>query len=93
MNSVDALRILQDTLGHTESGARQVLADINTHLKNKDGGKVLEDYQVTWFPGILADSNEIGKVRLGELVRTNFVPELDQDEIDRLLTLAFPVLG
>lgn len=91
MNSVDALKILQNTLGHSESGARQVLADVNIHLREK--GKTLEDYPVTWFPGVLADSDEIGKVRLGELVRSNFAPELDQDEIDRLLTLAFPVLG
>lgn len=93
MNSVDALRILQNTLGHTESGARQVLADVSCYLRRKDEGKTLANYPVTWLPGILADSGEIGKVRLGELVRTDFAPELDQAEIDKLLTQAFPSMG
>jgi hypothetical protein len=89
MENVDALKILQRSLGYTESGARQVLADVNIHLREK--GKTLECYPTTWFPGILAEAGEIGKVRLGELVRSDFAPEQSREELDALLAEAFPL--
>ena len=87
MNRVDALRILQESLGHSENSARQVLDGVNAYLAEKN--KTLESYPTTWFPGLLAGAGEIGKVRLGELIGSDFVPKDTPADVDALLTQAF----